>query len=287
MASESDRQLEQIAAALPYVSARMRLALLDVYYGMQQLAPPEQRMADQALDEGAAIIERGYYRLLRLAGNLSSADRFAHYTPLRQHDDDLAELCRRVCKRARPLMKECKISLRFSTAPKSIFTTFDSAAMERVLLNLLSNSMKAMPKGGNITVNLRLSADQKRAILTVCDDGVGLDKKRDDPLFSMQLNLAAAVDPYAGLGVGLALCRNIMEAHDGSIVLSDAPSGKGTQVTVSLPILRQKAASLRDYVTDYMGGFDHALVELSDALPPSAFYQYRAESKNDTQGDNE
>lgn len=285
--TDADRRLKQDSVALPYVAARIRAALSDVYFGLQQLAPSEQRAQDKALDERAAVVERGFYRLLRLSANLSSADRFVNETPLCMSDEDLAALCRGVCMRARPLMKKCNIRLRFSAAPQAVITAIDKAAIERVLLNLLSNAMKALPNGGNVTVTLHLSEDRQRVILVVRDDGVGLDKNLPNPPFTMQLNHAAASDPNGGLGVGLALCRNIIEGHEGSIVLSDAPSEKGTQATVSLPMRRQGAPSLHDEPTDYLGGFDHVLAELSDSLLPTGFYHQPSDGKDDIFGEDE
>lgn len=285
MFTELEQLLNEKSSLLPVVSARLRMALSDIYGGMERIAPLKERVHDQELDKGAAYLEKGYYQLLRLAGNLSSADRFVNETPLALYDCDIAALCRDICRRAKPLLAEKRVRLRFSAVPRRIVTAVDSAAIERVLLNLLCNSAKAIPENGSISVTLRLSDDKQTVLLSVLDNGTGIDPDVRDTLFELQLTLAAAFDPNAGLGLGLALSRDIVEGHGGSIVLSDAPNGKGTQAVVSLPMRRQTEPRMNDRHFDYMGGFDHVLVELSAALPASAFQRYEPDELNAAEDD--
>lgn len=68
------------------------------------------------------------------------------------------------------------------------------------------------------------------------------------------------------------LCRRIAQGHGGMLVAESAV-GKGTVFTLSLPNARSTDLSLSDRRFDYAGGFDHVLMELSDALPSRAFLQ--------------
>ena len=76
----------------------------------------------------------------------------------------------------------------------------------------------------------------------------------------------------AGLGLGLPICRRIAQGHGGMIV-AQSEEGKGSLFTVSLPAVRSGRVRLNDSGSDYAGGFNATLVELSDALKPEAFLQ--------------
>lgn len=269
MQKKLERQLKLGSIALPYVSAQLRASMAGIYTAMQRLAPTERRLEDPQIDREAARLELSYYQLLRLAGNLSAADRFSRSTPLELTDCDIAALCRALCDRAAPLMTQRGVALRFAATPNRIVLAVDSAAIERLLLNLLSNALQATPDGGSITVSLRTCEDGG-VLLCVSDTGRGLSGKQGSELFAMQLDDTASATG-AGLGLGLPLCRFIAEAHDGSIMLINSPTGQGTQAVVSLPPHKQDTLHLHDSASDYLGGFDHVLVELSNALPESVF----------------
>lgn len=269
MQTKLERQLKLGSIALPYVSAQLRASMAGIYTAMQRLAPAERRRENPQLDRDAARLELSYYRLLRLAGNLSAADRFVNGAPLELRDYDIVGLCRSLCDRAEPLLTQCGVKLHFSAVPQRIVLALDGIAIERLLLNLLSNALQAMPGGGRVSVSLRVDEDNN-VLLRVRDTGCGLAGKQGSDIFALQLD-GTLESTTSGLGLGLPLCHAIAEAHEGSIVLTDAPSGRGAQAVVSLPLHQQNALPLRDSGADYLGGFDHVLVELSNALPESAF----------------
>lgn len=269
MQKKLERQLKLGSVALPYVSAQLRASMTGIYAAMQRLAPAERRREDPQLDRDAARLELSYYRLLRLAGNLSAADRFVNGAPLELRDHDIVALCSSLCDRAEPLFSQCGVQLHFTATPRRIVFALDSAAIERLLLNLLSNALQAMPGGGSVSVNLRTCEDGN-VLLRVSDTGRGLAGKQGSELFALQLD-GTADSAASGLGLGLPLCRVIAEAHGGSIILTDLPTGHGAQAVVSFPAHKQDTIALHDSAIDYLGGFDHVLVELSDALPESVF----------------
>lgn len=114
---------------------------------------------------------------------------------------------------------------------------------------------------------------ERHVQLTVADTGRGIEPERLAHIFERYLD-TDRLDPAPphGLGVGLSLCRRIAQGHGGMLVAESAV-GKGTAFTLSLPNARSTDLSLSDRRFDYAGGFDHVLMELSDALPSRAFLQ--------------
>jgi len=107
----------------------------------------------------------------------------------------------------------------------------DPALMRRVFTNLITNAIQAMPNGGRLTI--RASKAGEAASITVEDTGVGIPeeymKKIFQPLFTTKAK---------GTGFGLAVCKRIVEAHEGSIIV-ESKVGKGSTFTVKIPLRRE------------------------------------------------
>jgi len=105
----------------------------------------------------------------------------------------------------------------------------DPPKIVRALTNILTNAAEAMPDGGSLKVQSRLSRS-RRLSLIVSDSGHGMDAKAMEnlfqPFYTTKIN---------GTGLGLAISKKIVEAHGGRISLKSKP-GKGAIVTVTLPI---------------------------------------------------
>ena len=107
----------------------------------------------------------------------------------------------------------------------------DAVLMERVLVNLLENASKYTPAGTRVAV--RGTATDDAVLLEVADQGPGLPAGREDEVFK-KFERGQREGPTAGVGLGLALCRSIVEAHGGRIHAEPAPAG-GTRFVMRLP----------------------------------------------------
>jgi two-component system sensor histidine kinase KdpD len=108
----------------------------------------------------------------------------------------------------------------------------DPVLMEQVLLNLLDNALKFSPPGTGLGIACR--ADGDRAILSITDKGPGLEPGEEERIFE-KLYRGSRSATAPGAGLGLAICRGIVQAHGGSITARSAPQG-GARVIITLPL---------------------------------------------------
>ncbi len=115
--------------------------------------------------------------------------------------------------------------------------------IQQVLLNLLINARQAMPNGGHLLIRLSHDQDSQTVDLTVRDSGCGIaaDKLRKifDPFFSTKDGPDST--GKGGTGLGLSMCREIIEAHRGRIRV-ESTVGKGTAFTLKIPVAVSTAA---------------------------------------------
>ena len=110
------------------------------------------------------------------------------------------------------------------------------AQIQQVLLNLLINARQAMPEGGMVRVRMGLDASGRRVELSVADTGVGISpadlRRIFEPFYSTKNGPDAA--GQGGTGLGLAVCRDIVEAHHGRL-RAESRLGQGSTFTLILP----------------------------------------------------
>jgi len=108
----------------------------------------------------------------------------------------------------------------------------DAVLMEQVVLNLIENAVKYTPPGSPIDIGAQLLADGFR--LTVADYGTGIAKGQEQRIFDKFFR-GHVESQHNGVGLGLALCRTIVEAHGGSIKTINM-AGKGAMFIIELPL---------------------------------------------------
>lgn len=113
-------------------------------------------------------------------------------------------------------------------ASQAVVVDADRDQMTQVLVNLLMNAFQILPEGGQVA--LQLEADDAHAHMTVADNGPGVPPAQQDHLFEAFFTQRAG-----GVGLGLAVVKQIIEAHDGTISYSTSP-WQGAQFNLSLPL---------------------------------------------------
>jgi signal transduction histidine kinase len=128
-----------------------------------------------------------------------------------------------------------KCPIAFESAPELPIAHADERLLRHVLVNLLSNAVKYSPN--NSPVKLRLVRESERAIFTVEDHGMGIAANEQARLFH-SFHRGSNVEHLPGTGLGLVIVKRCVELHGGTIALR-SEEGRGTTVTVDLPIFTQ------------------------------------------------
>lgn len=115
----------------------------------------------------------------------------------------------------------------------------DAQALDKILVNLLSNALKYTPDGGRIEVEWNVDSipsESHQLTLSVTDDGVGISDSEKKRIFERFYQVRVNDKHIKGTGIGLNLVKALVELHKGDISVSDNPAGKGTRFTVTLPV---------------------------------------------------
>ncbi|HXQ76982.1 MAG TPA: ATP-binding protein [Gemmatimonadaceae bacterium] len=123
------------------------------------------------------------------------------------------------------------LRLNIDLPPEPIIVSADPDRLRQVFVNLLTNAVKFTPEG---EVNLRGRAEDGAAVVTVSDTGIGI---LSDflPLVFDPFRRSERAQGYPGLGIGMAISRRIVEAHNGTIEVASEGAGRGSTFTVRLP----------------------------------------------------
>ena len=170
---------------------------------------------------------------------------------------------------ARTLAQQAGVTFLASVPDGMLAATGDQSLLEQMLLELISNAIKAAGRDGQ--AGLKLSSTGRRALITVWDDGPGMDEGDLAALMGERASLHPP-KPGSGLGLGLAVARHIARLHDGALLLESKP-GQGLQATVSLPVRRAPRGELNTPIREPEGGYPALLTGLADALPWQAFLE--------------
>lgn len=144
----------------------------------------------------------------------------------------LDELLRTVIDQMQPRALEAQLALELRECPE-VWVVGDAGRLEQVLANLLHNAIKFTPHGGAVTASLERDGTDVR--LVVADTGVGLAPDEVEQAFQMFWQ-GDQSDRQPGLGVGLALARQLVELHGGTITAQSDGPDRGSRFIVRLPV---------------------------------------------------
>jgi signal transduction histidine kinase len=142
---------------------------------------------------------------------------------------DLVGLARQACERHNGPRHQCRVE-----GHDRLVGDFDRARVEQLIENLVDNAVKYSPEGGDVV--LRLSREGEEARMSVTDQGIGIPSE-DLPRLFERFHRGGNVDDrrFAGMGLGLYICRGIVQEHGGRIWASSR-IGQGSTFHVALPL---------------------------------------------------
>jgi len=192
---------------------------------------------------------------------------------------DLPVMFRKLLIEYEPIIRHMDLTVSSKIEPIRIYADRDK--LYTVFKELLSNATKFTPKGGQIVLKTEVieQDDKDEVVFTVQDNGIGIPAKKIEMAFEKfkQIN-GEANREYGGTGMGLALCRGLVELHNGTITIQSKPN-KGTRVIVTVPqkkgaIKRISQAKLPDKLEPDR---DYFLIVEDDALIGELIKSYLAE----------
>ncbi len=208
---------------------RTPVTIMSGYCSLLLEEHPDNLSADQ-LEYLTAVVE-GSERLVQLVNNLLDIARFeSGKMPMDFGSGNLAALVRDLGRDFRTLAGRHSLEMRFEL-PERCQAVFDVEHIQRVLVNLVGNAVKFTPQGGLIT--LSVSETDNFAQVVVSDTGKGIPAERLAELFT-EFTQAGREDGRKGAGLGLSICRRIIEAHQGRIWAESQPGG-GSRFLFTLP----------------------------------------------------
>ena len=197
------------------------------------------RVGDPAVDPVRAMMARQIGRLSAMLDQLLDVARIVSgKLELAREAVDIAEVARGAVESVRPLIDAADQKLTVSLPPAGTVAVLgDSARLAQVIENLLANAAKYTDEGGRIWLTLEATDDTVE--ISVRDNGIGVEPAELAHIFELFTQAPAGLDrAKGGLGLGLALVRNLVDLHGGSVEASSAGPGKGTEMVVTLPRLR-------------------------------------------------
>lgn len=232
------RQLAEESAAkddfLAMLSHELRTPLTPIraWARMLRLATHDPARSLRA----AEVIERNAVLQTRLVDDLLELNRASRGTSalvLRVHD--LADIVRSATESILPDALEKKIALDVEDPRGALFAEVDRDRMEQVFRNVLSNAVKFTPDGGRISVHV--ASDAESATVTIRDTGEGIAAEFLPFAFEQfRQQERGTRRRHPGLGIGLALVKQLTELHAGQVTIDSDGVGLGTEVTVRLPL---------------------------------------------------
>jgi signal transduction histidine kinase/ActR/RegA family two-component response regulator len=191
------------------------------------------------------VLDRQVAHLSRLVDDLLDVSRIAQGKVEVKHDQlSLEAVVARSVEMASPLFEQRRHELTVSVDP-SLYVLGDLVRLSQVFANLLTNAAKYTQPGGH--VSLRATREGDEAVVRVRDDGVGIAPEMLPRVFDLFVQEKQTIERSSGgLGLGLAIVRNLVALHGGRVAASSGGPGQGSEFVVRLDALRSVVKASAD-----------------------------------------
>jgi PAS domain S-box-containing protein len=192
--------------------------------------------SDAQLRVVAEMIERQVKQTQRLIEDLSDLARSARgRIQLRLQQLDLREVARMAAEAVQSAIAERRHALGISLPDRPVAVDVDPDRIQQVMINLLVNAARYTPPGGRIS--LSVAAEGGEGVVRIQDTGAGIAPEQLAEIFELFTQVHPEnVESRAGMGIGLALARELVALHGGTIQARSEGAGKGSEFIVRLPL---------------------------------------------------
>ncbi|MFM0433568.1 ATP-binding protein [Paraburkholderia aspalathi] len=241
---ESDRRHNEFIAMLSHELRNPMTPIDGAISAAKRLCADDERAV-----EVLTIAQRQMRHLRTLVDDLLDAARLKHGKLAIKHSNtSLSDIVFDAVTAVRHHITSRRHTLTVTGLDEPILVCADHVRLSQVLGNLLSNAAKYTPVGGAIELSVRVEPDNSREeapgliIIDVADNGMGIDSAIQPHVFELFAQSARGqARSEGGLGIGLAVAKRMVELHHGTISIRSEGSGKGTVVTLRLPVARTVA----------------------------------------------
>lgn len=221
---------------LAMMSHELRTPLTSII-AFTELLNNESAPASEKEAETRREIEANSHALLLMINDILEMSRLdAGRTEMTVEVIDLGDVCGMVCDVVRPLAQRSAIDFVCDIEPDVPLIRADFEKVRHVVENLCGNAMKFTPEGGKVRLFVDYAPDTEEVLIHVEDSGIGIAKKDHERIFERFVQVDSSVSrKYSGTGLGLALAKEYVEMHGGSIGVK-SELGQGSVFTVTLPV---------------------------------------------------
>lgn len=212
------------------------------------------------------MIKQNSYRLLRLVDNLIDVTQVdSNNIKLYKENVNAISYFEDVVDSVSQYIKKINKNIIFDTNEEEVFLDCDPEKIQKVILNLISNSIKYTEVNGNIWITLTTNWDEDRLYISVKDDGVGIPKNSYDIIFERFKQVDNLFIRRAeGSGIGLPLAKSFIELHSGEIWVNETIDN-GSEFIFYLPIISEKDSKVNYFYNKVMDSRGERLkIEFSD-----------------------
>ena len=235
-AKDASRMKDEFLATL---SHELRNPLASVRTAVELIS--RRVSADAGVTTSVKIIEEQLDFVRRMLDDLLDVTRISTgKVRLKMMPVTLDEVIDKTVDAARPWIEERSQNIKVIGPGSSIVVQGDPDRLNQVFLNLLSNATKYTPEGGNIWVKITIEGDE--AVVRISDTGVGIPSEMLPRIFDLFTQVETRLS-HGGLGIGLALVKDFVALHGGSVQVRSEGVGKGSEFMVRLPLEIQRKNS--------------------------------------------
>ncbi len=235
---DADRRKDEFLATLAH---ELRNPLAPIRHAAEIIGEPAA--SEPQRQWSLAVIDRQLRHMTLLLDDLLDVSRITRGAlRLRRERCPLRPILEAAVETLRPLFGQRRHRLALDLPDAPVWLDVDPLRIEQVVGNLLANAAKYTPPGGEVCLTARKRDGE--VVVAVTDNGVGLRPEDCERVFQMFVQMPSTdARSQGGLGIGLALARNLVELHGGRLVAESAGPGRGCTFTVHLPVASADAAA--------------------------------------------
>jgi signal transduction histidine kinase/HAMP domain-containing protein len=184
------------------------------------------------------VIKQNCFRLTRIINNIIDSTKInSGFIKPNFNTHNIVYLVENITESIITYAQNKKIDIIFDTDHEELYVKCDSEFIERIILNLLSNSIKYGKENGNIEVKIEKDDNANEVLILVKDDGIGIPKENIASLFNRFERVDKSLTrENEGSGIGLYLVKSLVEIQEGSILI-ESVINIGTQVLIKFPLV--------------------------------------------------